>query len=116
MGWTGLLANMVAPLIMVSLGISLDLAALRGSSSVARSGDSAIKLLVAAGARGRHRRHRARHDGLRLLALQAGMPSVMLSLVVGQRFKLDTDFIASAILVTTIGCLVTIPLVQLLVR
>ena len=52
---------------------------------------------------------------LHLLALQAGMPSMMLSLVVGERFKLDTTFIAAAILLTTVACLVTIPLVQLLV-
>jgi predicted permease len=55
-------------------------------------------------------------SGVRLLALQAGMPSVMLALVVGQRFKLDTAFIAAAILVTTVGCLITIPIVQLLVH
>ena len=37
---------------------------------------------------------------------------MMLSLVVGERFGLDTEFIASAILATTIACVVTIPLVQ----
>jgi predicted permease len=42
------------------------------------------------------------------------MPSMMLTLVVGERFKLDTAFIAAAILVTTVLCLVTIPVVQLL--
>lgn len=115
MGWTGLAANMVTPLIMVSLGISLDLSALRGSSA-SLGAVTGIKLLVlpalavGIGVIARDT------SGLRLLALQAGMPSVMLSLVIGQRFKLDTAFIASAILVTTIGCLVTIPLVQVLVR
>jgi predicted permease len=46
--------------------------------------------------------------------LQAGMPSMMLTLVVGERFGLDTDFIASAIFVTTAASAVALPLVQLL--
>ena len=37
------------------------------------------------------------------MVLQAGMPTMMLTLVIGARFELDTDFIASAILVTTVA-------------
>ena len=51
---------------------------------------------------------------LRVAVLEAGMPSMMLALVVGERFGLDTDFIASAIFVTTAASAVTLPLVQLL--
>jgi predicted permease len=51
---------------------------------------------------------------LRVAVLQAGMPSMMLTLVVGERFGLDTDFIASAIFVTTAASAVVLPLVQLL--
>jgi predicted permease len=53
-------------------------------------------------------------SAVRVLALQAGMPAMMLTLVVGERFGLDTDFIASAIFVTTAASAVTLPLVQLL--
>ena len=42
------------------------------------------------------------------------MPSMMLSLVFGIRYKLDVDFIAAAILVTTVGAVVTVPLAQVL--
>jgi predicted permease len=52
---------------------------------------------------------------LRILVLEAGVPSMMFTLVFGMRFKLDIDLIASAILVTTVGAIVTIPLLQLLV-
>ena len=46
------------------------------------------------------------------VVLEAGMPSMMLTLVVGERFGLDTDFIASAIFVTTAASALTLPLVQ----
>jgi predicted permease len=38
---------------------------------------------------------------------------MMLTLVVGERFGLDTDFAASAIFVTTVAAAVTLPLVGL---
>ena len=38
-----------------------------------------------------------------------------MTMILGARFKLDSDFIASAILVTTAGAVLTIPLFQLLI-
>lgn len=115
MSWLGLAASMATPLIMISLGVSLDFSAFRGSyrSIGAATG---IKLLLVPALAVAVASILGDRGGVRLLALQAGMPSVMLSLVVGQRFKLDTAFIAAAILATTVGCLVTIPIVQLLLR
>jgi predicted permease len=40
---------------------------------------------------------------------------MMLTLVIGMRFKLDTDLIASAIVVTALASIVTVPLLQLLI-
>jgi predicted permease len=113
MDWTAIAAKMAVPLIMVSLGVSLDLSALRGTlkSLAALAGVKLLLLPAIAVAVAVMTRDTA---GIRVLALQAGMPSMMLALVVGERFKLDTAFIAGAILVTTVCCLVTIPLVQLL--
>jgi predicted permease len=113
MSWTGIAANMAMPLIMVALGVSLDFGSLRGSLKPLGA-VSAIKLLVLPALAVVVASLLKDTAGTRLLALQAGMPSMMLALVVGRRFKLDTEFIASAVLVTMIGCLVTIPLVQLL--
>jgi predicted permease len=113
--WTGLAANVAVPLIMVSLGVSLDLSALKGSWRPLAA-VCGMKLLVLPAAAIGIAFVVGDRQGMPLLALQAGMPSLMLSLVVGQRFKLDVGYIAAAILVTTIGCVVTIPLVQLLVR
>jgi hypothetical protein len=113
MEWLGLLAKMVAPLIMLSVGISLR------PRAVAKS---APQLAVLAGVKlivgpvlvlvlGRL---------LGLLpvvldtaVLQAGMPSMMLTLAIGERFGLDDEFIASAVFVTTAASAVTIPLLQL---
>ena len=110
----GLLANMVAPLIMVSVGLSLRFRTL-GRAAVPLTLLSVLRLVVApvlalavgtvllgAGA------------PLRVAVLEAGMPSMMLTLVVGERFGLDTDFIASAIFVTTAASAVALPLIQLL--
>jgi predicted permease len=111
MDWTGVAASMAVPLIMVSLGVSLDFRSLRGAVAplAAASGIKLLLLPALALAVATIMRDRS---SLHLLALQAGMPSMLLALVVGHRFKLDTEFIAAVALVTMIGCLVTIPLVQ----
>jgi predicted permease len=110
----GALASMVAPLIMISVGLSLS-----ARSLTSRAGLlgilGALRLVVApliaiglaavllpGGPAGR------------VAVLEAGMPAMMLTLVVGERFGLDTDFIASAIFVTTAASAVTLPLLQLL--
>lgn len=107
----GLLASMVAPLIMLSVGLSLR------PQSIARSAVplavlAAIKLvaapLVALGVGSAL----LAEAPLRVAVLQAGMPSMMLTFVVGERFGLDTDFIASAIFVTTVAAAVSIPIMQ----
>ncbi|MFA5866546.1 MAG: AEC family transporter [Actinomycetota bacterium] len=53
---------------------------------------------------------------LGIVVLEASMPAVMLSLVVGLRYKLDTEFTSLAILVSIIASLVTIPAVQAVFR
>jgi predicted permease len=102
---------MVAPLIMLSVGLSLR------PQSIARSAVplavlTAIKLvaapLVALGVGSAV----LAEAPLRVAVLQAGMPSMMLTFVVGERFGLDTDFIAAAIFVTTVAAAVSIPIMQ----
>jgi predicted permease len=113
MSGLGLLANMVAPLIMISVGLSLRASTLgeRAGSLAALSG---LRLVIApliglglglvlVGS----------SLPLRTTVLEAGMPAMMLTLVVGERFGLDTDFIASAIFVTTAASALTLPLLQL---
>lgn len=113
--WLGALSKIVVPLIMISVGLSLRPHGVRdrltgiGVVGVLKLG---VMPLVALGL-GTVLAHGP--DTTRLLVLQAGMPSMMLSLVLGMRFKLDVDFIASAILVTTAACVFTVPLLQMLV-
>ena len=106
-----MLASIVAPLIMLSVGLALKPRSLtRNAVDIAlvvllRLVLSPVIAFIAGDAL-------VAGDALRVVALQAGMPTMMLSLVVGERFGLDTDFIASAIFVTTVLSAVTIPLVQ----
>jgi len=107
-----LLGNMVAPLIMLSVGLSLrartmgraalPLAVLVGMRLLLAP---AIAMLIGSAVLGSG-------DTLRVVVLEAGMPAMMLSLVAGERFGLDTDFIASAIFLTTALSAVALPLVQ----
>lgn len=107
-----LLANMVAPLVLLSVGLSLRVTSI-GKALVPLALIAGLKLLLApavALAVGTPLLGGA--AALRVAVLEAGMPSMMLTLVVGERFGLDTDFIAAAILVTTVLCAVTLPLTQ----
>lgn len=113
--WLVGLSKIAVPLIMLSVGLSLKPHAVRDRlGSVGAVG--AIKLLalpLIGFALGSVVMRDA--EAVRLLVLQAGMPSMMLGLVIGMRFKLDVDFIASAILVTTVASVLTVPLMQLFV-
>lgn len=112
--WLGLLANLVAPLVMLSVGLSLSAKTFKGVAAPL-SLLAALRLLVApalalvVGAL-----LVGEVPALRATVLEAGAPVMMLTLVVSERFGLDTDFAASAILVTTMLSAVTIPLMQLL--
>jgi malate permease and related proteins len=113
MNGLALVASMVAPLIMISVGLSL-----RASTLGERAGSLAIVtvlrlvvapvLALALGAL-----VLGSGPALRVTVLEAGMPAMMLTYVVGERFGLDTDFIASAIFVTTAASALTLPLMQL---
>jgi auxin efflux carrier (AEC) len=110
------LGSLTVPLIMIAVGVSLEPRAIRPHLR-SLGGVAVIKLLVvplAALALG-SLVFSSSAEHLRLVVMQAGMPTMMLSLVFGIRYKLDVDFIASAILVTTVGALVTVPLFQLLI-
>lgn len=114
--WLDALGSIVIPTIMISLGLTLKPRAV-GGHLLPALGAAALKLvvlpLIALGV-GLFLVNDA--DTLRIVVLQAGVPSMMLSMIIGQRFKLDLDFIASAILVTMLGAVLAIPLLQLLVR
>lgn len=107
----GLLASLVAPMIMLSVGLSLRPGAVV-SAAVAIAGVVVIKLLVAPALAVGVGSLVLEGEALRVAVLQAGMPSMMLTLVVGERYGLDTEFIAGALFVSTLLAAVTLPLVQ----
>jgi len=109
------LAKLVVPVIMISVGLSLRPEKVRGHLSTAGiiAGLKIVMLPLLGLAIGTL----VLRDpaSMRIVVLEAGVPSMMLTVVMGMRFKLDVDLIASAIIVTMLGAIVTIPLLQLLV-
>ena len=107
------LASLVVPLIMLSVGLTLQVRSL-AERPAALAALGAIRLLVApAVALAVGTLLFEDPDVVRLVVLEAGMPAMMLSIVIGARFGLDTEFLASAVVLTTAASVVTIPLMQL---
>jgi hypothetical protein len=113
--WFEALANLVVPLIMISVGLSLRAGTIR-ERAVPLVSLAAVRLVLAPlVALGLGVVMFDDPAALRSVVIEASTPSMMLTLVIGARFGLDTDFIASAILVTTLASVVTIPLMQMLI-
>ncbi len=109
-----LCANLVAPLIMLAVGISLRPGAVK-ESSLALGAQAGLKLIIApAIALAVGLLTIGRVPALNAAVLEASMPAMMLTLPIGGRFELDTDFVASAIFVSTAAAAVTVPVVQVL--
>lgn len=108
------LATLVVPLIMISVGLTVRLARLT-EHTLALASLATVKLVLsplvafAAGSV-----MLGDPEALQLAVLQAGMPTMMLSIVFGTRFGLDTEFLASAVVVTTVASAVSIPVMQAL--
>lgn len=109
------LANLVVPLIMISVGISLRPGCIREQAGPLAALGVLRLVLAPIVALGVGTAVLGDPAAVSLVVLEAGMPSMMLTLVVGERFGLETDFIAAAILVTTVASVVTLPLMQLFV-
>ena len=113
--WLDALAKLVVPMVMISVGLTLRPKAVSAhlrSAGVA----AALKLVVlplvalAIGSL-----VLADEASVRIAVLEAGVPTMMFTMIMGLRFKLDIDFIASAILLTMVGAVATIPILQMLV-
>ncbi len=114
--WLDGLGKLVIPLIMVSVGLSLRPRAV-GANLPRAAIAAAIKLLVLPLLAWGIARVTGLDDVSRGVAvLQAGVPSMMLAALIGSRFRLDVDLIASTILVTMAGAVVTVPLLQVVLR
>ncbi|HET6497911.1 MAG TPA: AEC family transporter [Coriobacteriia bacterium] len=109
------LASLVVPLIMLSVGLMFEVKkvanrpAALGALTVIRLGFAPAVAVLAGGVA------LGEAEAMRLVVLQAGMPAMMLSIVIGGRFGLDTEFLASAVVLTTALSIITIPLMQLIV-
>jgi len=111
--WLDTFAKLVTPLIMISVGLTLRMGSLQEHIRplLALSGIRLLLAPMAAFVVGSVLLEGA--SALDQLVLSAGMPSMMLTLVIGSRFGLDTGFIAAAILMTTTLSVVTIPAMRL---
>jgi len=50
-----------------------------------------------------------------ILMLIAGAPSMTTSVIIAKQYDLDTEYAAEAVSITTMACLVTVPLLFLLI-
>ena len=113
--WLDALGKLVVPVVMISVGLTLKPRALKAHLRPAGV-LAAVKLVVLPlVALGLGLLLSVDAASLRIAVLEAGVPSMMFTMIMGLRFKLDIDFIASAILLTMAGAVVTIPLFQLLI-
>ncbi len=113
--WLVALGKLVVPMIMVSVGLSLRPRAMQehlGKLGVIAAVKLLLMPLFVFGLSAL-----LLHDtaSTRIAVMEAGVPTMMLTLVFGMKYRLDIDLIASAILVTVVGAIVTIPLLQMLV-
>lgn len=107
----GLMGGAVSPLMLIALGLSLRLDSVRAESWRPIALVAGIQLLVMpllvwgvsefVGLRG------SLQTGV---ILEAAMPSMVLGLVICDRYKLDTDFYAAAVTATTVISFITLPI------
>lgn len=108
------LANMVAPLVMLTVGLSLRPRSALGMAAPLGAVVGARMVVAPLLALGLGTVLIGGGDTLRIVVLEAGMPTMMLTLVAAERFGLDTDFVASAIFLSTVVAAVALPALQLL--
>jgi predicted permease len=110
-----ILAAAVLPLVMLYAGLMFDLAGLGraraeiAAATVGRLVVGPLVGLVVGLAMG------LSADKLHTVVLMSAMPSAMMSLVLGVRYGLRADLLAGAVMVTTLLCTLTLPLVRWLV-
>lgn len=110
------LSKATIPLIMLSVGLSLEAKKIKNYPWLIMI-VVVIKLLISpvvaylGGLLGQ-----MSPDMLKVAVLEASMPSGMLTLVIGLKYRLDTDFLPAAIVVTTALSLITIPAWQLVFK
>lgn len=106
------LAAATIPLIMISIGLSLQLGKLK-DYLLPLIAVLLLKLIVGPlVAIGLGKTLALDAHTFRVLVLEASMPSAMLTLILGLKYRLNTDYLSAAILITTAVSLVTIPLWQ----
>lgn len=116
LGSINYLGQATIPLIMLTIGLSLKAEGI-GKYWLPLLSLGAIKLVLApffaffVGSLGG-----LTSQTLGVFVLEASMPAVMLSLVVGLKYGLDTKFLPVAILTSTLASLITIPLGQAILR
>lgn len=107
-----ILAGAVLPLVMIYAGLMTDLGAIRRAWAVV-SAIAAVRLLVGPVV-GLLVCLLLGLDGtvMHTVVIMAAMPTAMMSLVLGAQYGLRSDVLAGAVVLTTLLCTVTLPLVR----
>lgn len=115
MDWLGALGKIVVPLIMISVGLSLRPRRLKEHAGVVAAAAAVKLVLLPLVALLAARLVSQDEASARVVVLEASVPTMMMAVIIGHRFDLDTELIASAVLVTTVASAVAIPVWQMLV-
>lgn len=124
------LADLTVPLVMLTIGVSLEVKAFKDHPrplvattiiKLALAPAVAWGLWMALGAAGLLGSPAAAYTladaaSLAVVVLEASMPAAMLSYALGLKYRLDVRFIPSAIVLTTLASLATVPLWQVAAR
>jgi len=112
----GFLAGATVPLIMLSIGLSLEVGQV-GRYKLEIGIVGAIKLILSPMvALGGAMVLGMNAVDLGITVLEASMPAAMFSMIIGLKYGLDNDFLPAAIVTTTMVSLATVPAWQYVVR
>ncbi|MBE0447486.1 MAG: AEC family transporter [Actinobacteria bacterium] len=112
----GFLAGATVPLIMLSIGLSLEVADMgRYKLEIGITGLIKLALAPLIALFGASAFSMTQVD-MGITILEASMPTAMFSMIIGLKYGLDTDFLPAAIVATTMISLVTIPIWQYALR
>lgn len=112
----GFLAGATVPLIMFSIGLALEVTDVGrykleiGIAGVTKLAVAPVIAFFGASALGIPR------ADIGIMVLEASMPTAMVSMIIGLKYGLDTDFLPVVIVVTTMISLITIPIWQYVLR
>lgn len=110
--WVDALGAVVSPLIMISVGLSLNPSKLKGNGLLAALVVTLRLVVAPLVVFWAATTFTSDPTSAQVIVLEAGTPTMMLTYVFAQRFKVDHELVAALIFLSVIACAISIPLMQ----